>query len=117
MLNKFIFGESEPFHEENKENFSFISFLVYPSSPYLSDSIPVTFKKRILKKISVNQNADFQMLSLRDSEMCSYRLEKFALLYKFMYERIQKSAFKNNKDPENDNLTFSTQQAMDTWRK
>lgn len=50
MLNKFVFGECEPFHEENKENFSFSICLVHPSSLYLSNSIPVPFRKYILKK-------------------------------------------------------------------
>lgn len=49
MLNKFVFGESKPFHEENKENFSFSIYLMHPSSLCLSNSIPVPFRKYILK--------------------------------------------------------------------
>lgn len=57
------------------------------------------------------------MLSFRDSEMSSYGVKKFVLPCKFMYESVQKISLQKVNDPDNDKLTFFTQQDMETWGK
>lgn len=54
------------------------------------------------------------MLSFRDSEMSSYGVKKFVLPCKFMYESVQKISLQKVNDPDNDKLTFFTQQDMET---
>lgn len=54
------------------------------------------------------------MLSLGESEMSSNGVKKFILPCKFMYSKI---SLQKVNDPDNDKLTFFTQQDIETQRK